>query len=646
MRAALFQRKSRSGWLEELDGIREDALDAPEGGVGEVADADDIWTDLRDGGEYADPHEISSLYADDETPDRPVSKPPAKASKSAAKGRGKSRPAPEPEVAPAAVEVPQIDTDDIWTSTQEAPAAHAAQYDDQIWVQPAPHPIRPSEMWHPAELAPAPLGQESFGARPEERVASSELQDQAIRERFSPTAAAPAASAPSDAPAPPVQSFVEELAAAEADARSAEPVVPAASTDTWVDAAAEVLESAPVAEPEPVVEPAPVAAVLESELVAAADVALVDGDRSVDEELAASTGLVAGPVPRRVRRDRPDQRQRASLPTTIAPSGVATDDVDHLAPGYGPDGEFMPGGIAPQAHRGDRSPLPTQPLPPAALPTRSNRLPSLDSLPATPSSVVPPTPVSPFEHPPVAAALVGSAAPVGTEPGSETPVADSEPLFDPAGLVIEEPPLETVATEPHDVDPTPVVDAATVAEVAPIVEAAPIVQAAPIAEVAPIADVATPAATVSVPGPATTSLGIAADGMVAVPGTLVRVGGERQATVTVDDEGALVYLRTGWCWASPGDGAAQPLRIDVPNGRLTVASGATALAVVEADGSVFIIVAAGTADLRRGADGVTIERGTIVMIDPVGAAQTDRATDAEIESDPIVAENLALDAEL
>ena len=28
---------------------------------------------------------------------------------------------------------------------------------DQIWVQPAPHPIRPSEMWHPAELAPAPL---------------------------------------------------------------------------------------------------------------------------------------------------------------------------------------------------------------------------------------------------------------------------------------------------------------------------------------------------------------------------------------------------------------------------------------------------------------------------------------------------------
>ena len=68
--AALFQRKSRSGWLEELDGIREDALEQHDGGVANVVDAEDIWTDLRDGGEYEDPHEISSLYATDETPDR------------------------------------------------------------------------------------------------------------------------------------------------------------------------------------------------------------------------------------------------------------------------------------------------------------------------------------------------------------------------------------------------------------------------------------------------------------------------------------------------------------------------------------------------------------------------------------------------
>src|SRR4051812_16488206 len=84
MQSALFQRKSRSGWLEELDGIRQDALDQHDGGVAPVGDAEDIWTDLRDGGEYEDPHEISSLYATDATPDRPITRPaprpPAKAS--------------------------------------------------------------------------------------------------------------------------------------------------------------------------------------------------------------------------------------------------------------------------------------------------------------------------------------------------------------------------------------------------------------------------------------------------------------------------------------------------------------------------------------------------------------------------------------
>lgn len=78
-------------------------------------------------------------------------------------------------------------------------------------------------------------------------------------------------------------------------------------------------------------------------------------------------------------------------------------------------------------------------------------------------------------------------------------------------------------------------------------------------------------------------------------------------------------LDEGWCWASPGDGAAAALRIDLPAASLTVGPGATALAVVEADGSVFILVAAGDAHLERAGYGAAVARWTIVMIDPSGA---------------------------
>jgi hypothetical protein len=146
--------------------------------------------------------------------------------------------------------------------------------------------------------------------------------------------------------------------------------------------------------------------------------------------------------------------------------------------------------------------------------------------------------------------------------------------------------------------------------------------------------------------PAPSPIVIGVDGLVAAPGTIVRIGGARRARAVGSPDGVVVALDEGWCWASPGDGAAASLRIELPTGELTVEPGATALAVVEADRSVFIVVAAGSAHLSRGSDGATVARGTIVMIDPSGAGQTDAATDAEIEADPVVAENLALDAEL
>lgn len=494
--AALFQRKSRSGWLEELDGIREDALEQHDGGVANVVDADDIWTDLRDGGEYDDPHEISSLYATDETPDRPVTKPstrPARAPRSTAKAEG-GAPTPAPVLPPppavaAPVEVPPAAPASAPVAEEvpapapapEPPAA-SAQYDDQIWVQPAPHPIRPSEMWHPAELAPTPLAEESFEPVLEERVASAELMDPTYQPRLEPSPATETAPAVSDA----TTSHLESDLAARADATIIEPIEPTGN-------------------------------------------------------------LVNGPVGRRVRRDRPAARPKASLP---------------------PPSSHQP------VDRGDRSPLPDAVLPPAALPSRSNRLPGLD-LPATPSSVVAPRP----------AASAVPAAPVPAAPGTT-------------------------------------------------------------AEAAPAAPVPVTAAPAPAPTPEPVAIAIGSDGLVAAPGTIVRIGGERRARALGTPDGVVVALKEGWCWASPGDGAAAPLRIDLPVASLTVDPGATALAVTEADGSVFIVVAAGSAHLERGGDGARIERGTIVMIDPSGAAQTDAASDAEIEADPVVAENLALDAEL
>jgi hypothetical protein len=68
--------------------------------------------------------------------------------------------------------------------------------------------------------------------------------------------------------------------------------------------------------------------------------------------------------------------------------------------------------------------------------------------------------------------------------------------------------------------------------------------------------------------------------------------------------------------------------------------------VVEGDGSSFVIVADGSATLRHRSGTDELVGGTIVLIDGDGGIQADQATLAEIESDPIVAENLAADAEL
>lgn len=86
--------------------------------------------------------------------------------------------------------------------------------------------------------------------------------------------------------------------------------------------------------------------------------------------------------------------------------------------------------------------------------------------------------------------------------------------------------------------------------------------------------------------------------------------------------------------------------IDLPAASLRVRPGATVLAVAESDRSSFVIVADGTIELAGADRAGPLDRGAIAMIDAAGVTQIDQATESEIEADPIVAENLSLDAEL
>jgi hypothetical protein len=491
---ALFQRKSRAGWLEELDGIREASLDGAEEGVDAVGEAEDIWTDLRAGGEYVDPHEISSLYATDATPDDPGKgkrkQPRPRPARSGTAGPAPevASPTPEATTAPSTAELPPPPPPPPSVEAPPLPGEPAPPLTtpstgdaDQLWIQPAPHPVHPNEMWHPAELTPTPLvdadqtgpvahGAGPTGPSPDQPTPSYDR----LRTGFL---------ADDDPSSDPV---VPDVAEADADPAS-EPSAAAATAASRIDG---------------VFDPAR----LETELVGAAESTVFEPP--MPTRSAEDLPLISGPIARKVRRDRP----RNVLPGSASANANASTTTTEATPA---SAIFT---------RDERSPLPEPPLPPAAVPTR-----------------------------------VASGAAPFAEPGS-----------------------------------------------------------------APV-------------GP---------DGLVDVPGTIVRLGRAGGSAGAVDPELVAVTLGAGWCWVAPGEGAPLPVRIDLQDVTFTVHPGSTAVAVVEGDGSSFVIVADGSATLRHRSGTDELVGGTIVLIDGDGGIQADQATLAEIESDPIVAENLAADAEL
>ncbi|MCB0971145.1 MAG: hypothetical protein KDA97_06460 [Acidimicrobiales bacterium] len=578
VQTALFQRKSRSGWLEELDEIRESAL--RDGELDDGVSVSDIWTDLRDGGSYEDPHEISGLYADDETPEAPPApEPPRRKERTKAKGKAKAKgtavEAEAPPIAAPPIAGPEVDlgggfgappavaaepvVHEMPRSTglplaeppatpapELAPAASAEAEGEQLWVQPSPHPIRPSEMWHPVEMSSPSLGDPSLDPALEERVSSAEL-DQGT------------------SAVPPFE--FQEMTAA-----------------------------------------------LEAELVAAADVTVVgEASREATLPIAGGDGpLVGAPVGRRNRRDRP------TLPTSPTAGPAATPAPVHDLP---PVQDLPPIQDVPAAHqappvhdapaardlpplgdRGDTSPLPSEPLPPAALPSPESRL-----------------PLAPREEP-VPAPAAGPALPTALAPAVEAPEA---PAPAPTSTVEDGPRLFSRPPTPAALAPTP-------EATAPALTPEPAAQAA----LAPT------------PEPAPRPMVVGPDGMVDVPGTIVRVRSEAEVAVAATGDLVELAIDRGWAWVSPGDGSPTAVRIELPNASVRVAPGATALAVAEVDGSAFVVVADGAVDLERTDAAGPLARGALAMVDESGAVGLDHATDAEIEADPIVSENLALDAEL
>lgn len=177
---ALFPRR-KSGWLGELDGIRQDALAQP---TGEVAVA------------MADVEPLPPVGAD-------VPPPP-----------------------PSVAGEPALDEERSPLAELEAPLPPA-----RVAVEPAPHPIRPQEMWHPGVImTPVEGGQATPAASLDVEAEIERSLEEAARSAAESALPAP----PVQAPPPPIADLFdapEAVATVPAPTGFGEaPLVPPAST--------------------------------------------------------------------------------------------------------------------------------------------------------------------------------------------------------------------------------------------------------------------------------------------------------------------------------------------------------------------------------------------------------------------------------
>jgi hypothetical protein len=147
-------------------------------------------------------------------------------------------------------------------------------------------------------------------------------------------------------------------------------------------------------------------------------------------------------------------------------------------------------------------------------------------------------------------------------------------------------------------------------------------------------------------------LSVDADAMVADAGVRLRLGGNyRRVARTAQDEVEVTLgadgdaaPSDGWCWVTPELPSMVEVRVELPAAMVIVRPGATALTVLEADGSSFVMVVDGEAMLDREGEVVAVGPSSVAMIDRDGGVEVDQAEPSEIEADPLVARNRALDA--
>jgi hypothetical protein len=658
MFAAIFSRKARSGWMDELDDIRQDALAVPGGEISHAmavssgdpgapgADAEqgffeEAEADLADhrvpAEQVFNARELGDHGSEPEWPSTPAATLP---------------PAPAP-VRPDPDLDPEEPTGDDW------------------WAQPAPHPIRPSEMWHPA-ITPSSLAPDGEQPR-EERIESSDLGAGTTgSRRFARFRPKPSVDgmAPSIAPsADPVALSAEPGSPATQDWHGwtdthieasptptprtvAPPVVhlaPAAATHAPLVAppapadrpAADV--SYPTFEPRPAEDdslwrppapavaqaaPAPPAAEVVAAPAASGNVTAAGFDldallapydlaetsgAAVEPQPPASGGLLGAPVGRRPRND--GQRPLSNTPLR-----------------QNPDAE-------------ERSPLPEEPLPPAAF---SNSGPSVLDRSTRTGLPAPTRPAAALPEP-VAASLapipVGAVMAPVAEPVAAPPVPVAEPVAVPAATVAE--PVAAVQA------PAPVVEPP--AAPAPLPAAFVPATIAPDSSGARHLDHATPTG-LPTPGPASaepayddpapTPVRRNRQGELEVVAPIVRLAPEAKASAATGSHGHEVILDEGWCWVAPipSLGGSAPVAIGCGSTILSLATDANALVVVESDRSLFVLLIAGQANLTYGYESAELNAGSMVMLAPGGTPDIGSASDDEIASDPIVALNRDLDS--
>ncbi|HEX2575799.1 MAG TPA: hypothetical protein VHK88_05575, partial [Aquihabitans sp.] len=242
-------------------------------------------------------------------------------------------------------------------------------------------------------------------------------------------------------------------------------------------------------------------------------------------------------------------------------------------------------------------------------------------------------------------------APYGTDPEPAAPVDHVEPPLVPGaspvgGALIDGPVSRRVD---DDAEIATARDHAGSRDLAGSHEfAAPAVEPAPPVVVAagPVLAPWTEPAPAVEPAVVREELWVGVDGLVALDGGHVRFARDVHTAVERVGDRIELALPAGWCWTALGADATATVSVALPAGALVVPQGTMALAVVEPDGSTFVVVVDGEAVLEHPGGSVELRPGAMALVPAGAGVEVDEATPEEVTSDPIVRVNLDLDADL